>query len=154
MTKLNILTWTFGLVSFLKSRYLRATLFGLTWWPPLWLKISAIITIGSQYSPLECTTLTLLHLITTIEFISGQFVVLFPWLAIIALVNTIWGMPTTLIVAIDNVEFWLRFLPFKTPLDSLPNFVVDVISIPLITTSMLGTTIFCIHVVVILALID
>jgi len=82
-----------------------------------------------------------LYLLTTIELISGQFAVLFTSIVIIGLVNTIWGMPITPIVVVGNAELWLKFLTTETPLDSLPNFGVNPISTPLLTTSLLGTTI-------------
>ncbi len=62
--------------------------------------------------------LHLLHLyfctfLTTIEFIGGQYVVLFTWVIIIKLVNTIWGVPITLVVAIGNALFPRCFLLLK-----------------------------------------
>jgi hypothetical protein len=77
-----------------------------------------------------------------------------PWVAVIGLVNTIWNMPTTLIVATGSVKLQLRFLPAETPPNLLPNFVADLISIPLPTTSMLDSTHVCFLVVIILALSD
>ncbi len=153
-TKLNALTWTFGSASFLKWRYLRATLFGLTKWPSLWSKIGIVIAINYQCPFLECMTSTLLHLLTAIEFISGWFAILFPWVAVIGLVNTIWSMPTTLVVATGSTKLWLRFLPTKTPPNLIPNFVANPITTPLLTISILGATTISIPVVVILTLSD
>ncbi len=63
-------------------------------------------------------------------------------------------MPITLIVAASSVEIQLRFLPIETPFDPLPNFAIDSINTPLLTTSMLSATIVSIHVVVIPTLSD
>jgi hypothetical protein len=79
---------------------------------------------------------------------------MFPWLFVIKLVNTIWGMPTTLVVSTSNVELQLKFLPSKIPLDLLPNFVTYLINIPLLTTFMLGATTVSTPMVVICALSD
>jgi hypothetical protein len=50
---------------------------------------------------------------------------------------------------VGSAELQLKFFPVETPPDLLPNFVVDTISIPLLTTSMLRATIISTHVVVI-----
>jgi len=39
-------------------------------------------------------------------------------------------MPTTLVVVVDNAKLRLKFHIVKTPLDSLPNFDADPMSIP------------------------
>jgi hypothetical protein len=49
-------------------------------------------------------------------------------------------MPTTPIIVKSSLELGLKFLPVETPHDLLPDFVVDSISIPILTTSMLGVT--------------
>jgi len=59
---------------------------------------------GSWYPPLGFATSALLYPSTAIEFISGQYVVMFTWVVIIGLVNTIWGVPTTPIIVIGNAE--------------------------------------------------
>jgi hypothetical protein len=63
-------------------------------------------------------------------------------------------MPTILVVVVGSAGFRLRFLLVQTPLDPLPNFVVDPISTPLLTISMPSATIVSTHVVVILTLND
>ncbi len=68
--------------------------------------------------------------------------------------KTILGVPTTLVVGVSSVKFQLKFLIVETPLNSLPNFTIDPISIPLLITSMLGTTIISTPMVVILASSD
>ncbi len=68
--------------------------------------------------------------------------------------KTILGVPTTLVVGVSSVKFQLKFLIIETPPNSLPNFAIDPISIPLLITSMLGTTIVSTPMVVILASSD
>jgi hypothetical protein len=70
----------------------------------------------------------------------GRSAILFTRVIIIGLVNTIQGVPTTPITTVGNVVLPLNFLPTKTPFDPLSNFVVDPISTPLLTTSMVGAT--------------
>jgi hypothetical protein len=72
------------------------------------------------------------------QSIYGQFVVLFTWVVFIGLINTIWSMPSTLVVVVGSVE--LKFFIVETPCDLPPNFVTDPICIPFLTTSMLGVT--------------
>ncbi len=67
----------------------------------------------------------LLHPLGTIELISGQFVVMFIWVVVIELVNTIQGMLTTPVVVAGSVKLWLKFLTTKIPLDPLPNFATN-----------------------------
>jgi hypothetical protein len=62
------------------------------------------------------------------EFINGRFVVLFPWITIIRLVNTIWSMPTTVIVVVGSIELQFKFLLIETPHDLLHNFATTPIS--------------------------
>ncbi len=61
-------------------------------------------------------------------------------------------MPTTLVVVVGSAR--LKFLTAKTPPNPLPNFVRDLISISLLTTSMLGATTISTLVVVIPTLND
>jgi hypothetical protein len=89
-----------------------------------------------------------LHPPTTIKFIDGWFASLFTWVVIIKLVNIIWIVPTTPIIAISSVALQFKFLLTKTPLDPLHNFVANLISIPPLTTFMLGATTISTHVVV------
>jgi hypothetical protein len=63
-------------------------------------------------------------------------------------------VPTTPVVVVGSVELRLKFLVAETPLDQLPNFATDPISIPLLTISMLGATTVSTLVVVILASSD
>ncbi len=85
------------------------------------------------------------------KFICGQFVILFTWVVFIGLINTIWSMQKTLIVVVGSAELWLKFLIVETPHDLPPNFVIDLICTPFLTTFMLGTTIDSNPMVVILA---
>jgi hypothetical protein len=106
---------------FLKLRYFRATMFGLTSWPFLWAIIGAVTTHGYWYLHPEFVASTFLYLPTTIELIGGRLRFLFTWIIIIGLVNTIWGVPTTPIVIIDNVvfrfnSFLLRFHSIRYPI--------------------------------------
>jgi hypothetical protein len=64
------------------------------------------------------------------------------------------SVPTTLIVAAGSAKLPLKFLHANTPLNPLPNFTTDPINIPLLTTSMLVSTIVPTLVVVIPALND
>jgi len=129
---------------------------------PIWPNIMAISMIKNWYNynnwfsipPFRCLTFSLLYPPATIEFISGRFAILFTWVVSIKLINTIWGMPTTLIIAVSSVELWFKFLTTKIPFDPLPNFATNPNNIPLLTTSMLGATIVSTLVVVILASSD
>ncbi len=60
-------------------------------------------------------------------------------------------MPTTLVVVGNSVKLQLKFLIAKTPPNPLPNFAVNLISTPLLTTSMMSATTISTLVVVILA---
>jgi small-conductance mechanosensitive channel len=139
---------------FLKLGYLRATLFSLLEWPSLWSKNCVVTTNGSQYPLLGFVASTFLYPPTAIELIGGQSTILFIWIVIIGLVNTIWGAPTTLVVAIDSVKFRLKFLHTKTPPNPLPKFVADPISIPPLTTFVLGATTVFTPVVIMMTLGD
>jgi len=61
----------------------------------------------------------LLHPLGTIELISGQFVVMFIWVVVIGLVNTIRGMLTTPVVVAGSVKLWLKFLTTKDSIWSI-----------------------------------
>jgi hypothetical protein len=63
-------------------------------------------------------------------------------------------MLTIQVVIVGNSKLQLRFFLAKTPLNLLPNFVVDLINIPFVITFMLGTTIVSTPMVVIFALND
>ncbi len=95
---------------------------------------------GYQYPPLGFVAFVLLYSPIAIEFISGRFVVMFTWIVVIGLINTIWGVPTTPVEVVFSAKLQLKFLITKTPFNSLPNFVIYPINIPFFTTSMLGTT--------------
>jgi hypothetical protein len=110
ITKLNTLTWTFASTFFLKSGYLRATLFGLTEWPFLLLVIPIVTINGSQYLLFRFLTLLILYLLAAIKLIGGWYVVLFTWMIIIKFVNTICGVATTLVVATSIPEVYLRWM--------------------------------------------
>ncbi len=120
----------------------------------MWSRIGAITTINYWYPPFEYIAFAFLHLPTTIKLISGWSIVLFPWIAINILVNTISGMPTTVVVVVGNVELWLGFLPIETPPNLLPNYFANLTGIPLLITSMLGTRTISTPMVVIFALSD
>ncbi len=62
--------------------------------------------------------------------------------------------PTTLVIVVGSIELWLKFLHVEIPLNSLPNFVANPISTPLLTTFMLGITTISVPVVVIRASSD
>ncbi len=102
-----------------------------------------------QYPPLGCMTLVLLNPLVAIELISRRSVVLFTWVIISKLVNTIWSILTTIVITTGSAKLQLKFLTTKIPLDLLPNYATNPISIPLLTTSMLGTTIISTPMVVI-----
>jgi hypothetical protein len=67
--ELNILTWASRSTSFLNSRYLKATLFGLIKWPFMWLGIPWVMIDGYQYPPFGFSAFILLYLPTAIELI-------------------------------------------------------------------------------------
>jgi hypothetical protein len=60
---------------------------------------------------------------------------------IIRLVNTIWGVPTILIVDIGIPELLLKFFIVESPPNPGPKFVVNIINIPFVTKFVLGATI-------------
>jgi len=129
-------------------------MFGLTSWPFLWSIIGVVITHGYWYLHPEFVASTFLYLPTTIEPIGGRLRFQFTWIIIIGLANTIWGVPTTPIVSIGNIVFRFTFYFAEIPFNSLPNFVVDPISTPLVTTYMWGATTISTLVVVILVSSD
>ncbi len=147
IAKLNTLTWTYGLTFFLKLGYLKATLFGLIEWPFLLLGIFTIMTYGSRYPPLGFSAFVLLYPPAIIEFIDGQSTILFTWIIIIKLVNTIWGVPKTLIIIVGSSELLLKVLPSATPPNPWPKFVADPINTSLLIEFVLGATIISTHVV-------
>ncbi len=63
-------------------------------------------------------------------------------------------MLITPIVVVGSDELRFKFLTIETPPNLLPNFVVDPISTPFLTTFMLGATILSTLVVVILVMSD
>ncbi len=63
-------------------------------------------------------------------------------------------MPTTPMVTIGSAKFQLRFFLAEILFNLLHNFAIDPINIPLLITSMLGTTIVSTLVVVIPTLND
>ncbi len=100
-------------------------------------------------NPLRFAAFAFLYLPIAIELIKGWSAILCTWIIIIKLVNTIWGVPTTLVIVVGNVVFPFNFLPVETPPNPLPNFFADPISIPLLTISMVSTTIVSTLVVII-----
>ncbi len=112
---------------------------------------------------LKFATFILMYPPTTIKFISGLgdcepkarvATIMFTRVVIIGLVNTIQGVPTTLVVDVNSAELQLRFLPIETPPDPLPKFVTDPINIPLLTMFVLGATIVSTPMVVMTTLGD
>jgi hypothetical protein len=140
--ELNTLTWTFGSTFFFEIRILKSY--------AIWPNIMAISVLKNWYPPFRFAAFALLCPPATIEFISGRFAILFTWVVVIELVKTIWGVPIILVVA-GNAKLQLKFLITKTPLDLLPNFSIDPISTPLLTTFMLSTITISTLVVSILA---
>ncbi len=86
------------------------------------IKICVVSTYGTWYPPLGFVVFTLLYLPTSIELINGRFAILFTWIVIIGLVNTIWSVPTTLIIVVGSVKLQLKFLLVETPFDPLLDF--------------------------------
>jgi hypothetical protein len=70
------------------------------------------------------------------------------------LVNTIWGVQKTPIIAIGSAELQLKFPPIETPPNPLPKFVTYPNNTPPLTTFVLGTTTIFNHVVVMTTLGD
>jgi hypothetical protein len=66
---------------------------------------------------------------------------LFTRVVIIRLVNTIWGVPTTLVIAIGGSKLLLKFLPIEIPFYPWPKFIANLVSTPLLTKIVLGATI-------------
>ncbi len=152
--ELNILTWTFWSTFFLKSGYLRATMFDLTKWPFIWSGIFVVIIDGSWYPFLGFSASILLYLPTIIEFIGGQSIIMFTWVVIIGPVNTIWSVPTTLVCVTSSPILLFKFLLVETLPYPQPKFVANWINIPPLTTFVLGATIISIPVVVMTTLGD
>jgi len=115
---------------------------------PIWPNIMAIFVIKKWYSYSICllisssyiVTFALLYLPIAIGLINGRYAILFTWVVIIELVNTIWSDSTNPIIAIGNVVLPLSFLLAKTPPNPLPNCATNPISTPFLTTFMLGVT--------------
>jgi len=63
-------------------------------------------------------------------------------------------MPKTPVLTVGSANFQFKFLTIETPLNLLPNFAIDPIEIPLLTTCMLGATTISTPMVVIPALND
>jgi hypothetical protein len=139
---------------FFKSTYLKATLFGLTEWPFMWLGIPIVMIDGFQYLPLGFSAFVILYLLAIIEFIDDQFAILFTWVIIIRLVNTVRNVPTTPLIVISIPELLFKFLPTKTPFDPWPKFATNLINIPPLTTFVLGATIVSTPMVVMTTLND
>ncbi len=72
-------------------------------------------------------------------------------LIIIGLVNTICGVSPTLVFATTGLEFLFKYFLVENSHNSRPKFVADPITIPLLTTFMLGATIVSTLVVVMIA---
>jgi hypothetical protein len=94
-----------------------------------------------QYPPLRFSTSILLYPLVAIKLIGGQYGVMFAQIIIIKLVNTILGVPTTLVVVGGSPKSLLKFLLIETLLDPQPKFVVDLVNIPPLTKFLLGTTV-------------
>jgi len=90
-----------------------------------------------------------MYLLTTIDLIGGQSTILFTWVVIIKLVNTIWCVATTLVVTLGNALLPLNFLPTETPPNPLPNFATNLINIPLLIQPWWGAIIVSTPIVVI-----
>ncbi len=71
---------------------------------------------------------------------SWLVLILLTWIVIIGLINTIQGVPTTLVVTISSFELLLKFFPAKILFDPQLKFVIDLINTPLLTTFVLGAT--------------
>ncbi len=146
-TKLNTLTWIFGSTYFLKLGYLRVTMFGLIEWPFFLLVILVVMTYGFWYPLPRFLASIHMYLLASIEFISGRSIVLFTWVIIVGLVNTICGVATTPIIVIGIPKLLFKFLLVETPPNPQSKLVVNPISIPLLTKYAVGTTTISIHVV-------
>ncbi len=109
---------------------------------------------GSQYPLFASSTFVLLYLPTTFEFIDGRYVVLCTWIVIIGLVNTICGVPTTLVFLVRSSKLLFKFLAIENSLNPWLKLIVDPITTPLLATFMLGTTTLSTHVLAITTLSD
>jgi hypothetical protein len=66
--------------------------------------------------------------------------VLFTRIVINILINTIQGLPTTLVIIVGSSELLHKVLPSNTPLDPWPKFLVDPISTPPLIEFVLDAT--------------
>ncbi len=82
-----------------------------------------------------------MYFLVVIEFIGGRSIIMFTWIIIIELVNTILGVPTILVVVVHgSLELILKSFPIKAPFDPRPKFATDSISTPPLTKFVLGAT--------------
>ncbi len=112
------------------------------------------MTNAYQCPPFGSSTFIFLYPLVAMGFIDGWFVVLCTWIFIIGLVNTIYGVPTTLILIFGNLKLLLKFLFTKDPLDPGLTFITDLITTHFLTTSMLGAIIVSTLVVIMTTLND
>ncbi len=77
--------------------------------------IFVVMIDGFWYPPLGFLASIFLYPPTSIELIDGRSTILFTQVVIIVLVNTIWGVPTTLIIVASSSELLLKVFPSKTP---------------------------------------
>ncbi len=89
-----------------------------------------------------------LYFPTSIELISGLSMVLCTWAVIIGLVNTIYGVPTTLVFTTSIQTPHREFAQSTIQINYICN------NYSVLTTFMMGSTTVCTHVVVITALSD
>ncbi len=153
-TKLNTLTWAFGSTFFFEIRILKSYLV----WPhkmAIYVIINSPIydrwfLIPSFWIFCICTFVPLV----AFEFIDGRSMVLWTWIVIIGLVNTICGVPKTLVFAIGSSKLLFKFLLIENLPNPRPRSTAYLITTPFLATFMLNTTTMSIHVVAITVLSD
>jgi hypothetical protein len=109
---------------------------------------------GSQYPPFGFSTSVFMYPPTSIELISGVFVVMCTQIVIIGLINTICGVSITKVFIVGSLKLLFKFLPVNNPPNQQLKFIADPIIIHFSATFMLGTTTVSTVVVVMIALND
>ncbi len=129
--ELNTLTWTFGSAFFLKLGYLRIPCL-------IWPHKMAISVVKNSLNYDRCFSMPSFWILSIYIFVLSSnygvhqwlVCVLCTWIIIIGLVNTICGVPTTLVFIVGNFKFLFKFPFVKNLLDPQLTFIANLITNP------------------------
>ncbi len=93
---------------------------------------------GSWCPSFEFLAFIFIYLLTTIELIGGQSMVLCTWVVIIGLINTIYGVLTNIVFTTGSLKLLFKFLLAENPFNPQPKLTTNPITTPLLTTFVLG----------------